>query len=375
MALSTIPFSGLGADASNQGVNFRNLIINGDMSIAQRGTSFSSTGDVYVLDRFKLDYAGSPAVRYTVTQDTDVPTGQGFAKSMKFDVTTAEVSASATTRLWTRLEAQNLQHLKYGTSNAESLTLSFWVKSNLTGTFIFWLYQEDGSNRSISKSYTINSANTWEKKTITIDGDTSGQIDNDNGAGFRVVWFLTADQSAYGSSPLQTSWGSYDATAVATGQTNVGSSTDNEWYITGVQLEVGTSASDFEFLPYDVNLRRCQRYYYYLGGINETYKRVSTNVTNPNNRNQTAGLHFLPVPMRDAPTVTIPSASSFSGVYLGGANSFSSMTISNQSEASSEADFNVLRVTGTMSGNVGNHCVNVEMSYFSTNKMEVSAEL
>lgn len=259
MPISTIPTRAL----SEQGINFRNLIINGDMSIAQRGTSFSPTGDAYVLDRFKLDYAGSPAVRYTITQDTDVPTGQGFAKSMKFDVTTAEASPSATTRLWTRLEGQNLQQLKYGTSNAESLTLSFWVKSNLTGTFIFWLYQEDGSNRSISKSYTIDSANTWEKKTITIDGDTSGQIDNDNGAGFRVVWFLTADQSAYGTSSLQTSWGSYDSTAVATGQTNVGSSTSNEWYITGVQLEVGTSASDFEFLPYDVNLNRCKRYFQY----------------------------------------------------------------------------------------------------------------
>ena len=299
MALSTIPFSGLGADASNQGVNFRNLIINGDMSIAQRGTSFSPTGDAYVLDRFKLDYAGSPAVRYTITQDTDVPTGQGFAKSMKFDVTTAEASPSATTRLWTRLEGQNLQQLKYGTSNAESLTLSFWVKSNLTGTFIFWLYQEDGSNRSISKSYTINSANTWEKKTITIDGDTSGQIDNDNGAGFRVVWFLTADQSAYGTSSLQTSWGSYDSTAVATGQTNVGSSTSNEWYITGIQLEVGTSASDFEFLPYDVNLQRCMRYYQVLiNGDDQSFE----NFTSYNGASVYCSHRFNVTEMRTAPT-------------------------------------------------------------------------
>jgi len=299
MALSTIPFSGLGADASNQGVNFRNLIINGDMSIAQRGTSFSPTGDAYVLDRFKLDYAGSPAVRYTITQDTDVPTGQGFAKSMKFDVTTAEASPSATTRLWTRLEGQNLQQLKYGTSNAESLTLSFWVKSNLTGTFIFWLYQEDGSNRSISKSYTINSANTWEKKTITIDGDTSGQIDNDNGSALRVVWFLTADQSAYGTSSLQTSWGSYDSTAVATGQTNVGSSTSNEWYITGIQLEVGTSASDFEFLPYDVNLQRCMRYYQLLiDGDDQSFE----NFTSYNGASIYSSHRFNVTEMRAAPT-------------------------------------------------------------------------
>ena len=151
------------------------------------------------------------------------------------------------------------------------------------------------------------------------------------------------------------------------------------WYITGVQLEVGefdsTSIPSFPFESHENNLRKCQRYYYFLGGVNDTYKRVSTNITNPNNRNQTAGLHFLPVPMRDTPSVTIPAASSFTGVYIGGSNSYSSMSISNQSEASSDADFSVLRVTGTLSGNVGNHCVQVEMTYGSTNKMEVSAEL
>jgi len=311
--------------------SFRNLIINGDMSIAQRGTSFSPTGDAYVLDRFKLDYAGSPAVRYTITQDTNVPTGQGFAKSMKFDVTTAEASPSATTRLWTRLEGQNLQQLKYGTSNAESLTLSFWVKSNLTGTFIFWLYQEDGSNRSISKSYTINSANTWEKKTITIDGDTSGQIDNDNGAGFRVVWYLTADQSAYGTSSLQTSWGSYDSTAVATGQTNVGSSTSNEWYITGVQLEVGTSASDFEFLPYDVNLQRCQRYFEILSikqasQENEIMNMISFNAS------QIYGTYQFRTEKRNDPSLVVDNGTNYFRYYRQGGNeNFSSIGLDNSS--------------------------------------------
>tara|TARA_R100001463_G_scaffold7535_8_gene24035 strand:+ start:1332 stop:2432 length:1101 start_codon:yes stop_codon:yes gene_type:complete len=306
MAISTIPTRAF----TQQGINFRNLIMNGDMSVAQRGTSFSSTGDVYVLDRFKLDYVGSPSVRYTVSQDTDTPTGQSFAKSMKFDVTTAEVSQSETTRLWTRIESQNLQMLKYGTSNAETLSLSFWVKSNLTGTFIFWLYQED-STRSISKSYTISSANTWEKKTITIDADTSGQINNDNGAGLRVVWFLTADQSTYGSSSLQTSWGSYNATAVATGQTNVGSSTSNEFYITGIQLEVGTSASDFEFLPHDVNLRRCMRYFQQMGN-NDAMDQTATQSGTRFLQGQREGsdnaeakcICPLLVPLRTNPTIT-----------------------------------------------------------------------
>jgi len=375
MALSTIPTRAL----SEQGINFRNLIINGDMSIAQRGTS--STGltngssGYKTVDRFRFEEGGSPTAVFTMSQSTDVPTGQGFGYSTKFDCTTAQGSLASgdIIRFGTFLEGQNLQQLKKGTANAESLTLSFWVKSNKTGTYTMRLEDQDNA-RMICASYTISASATWEKKTITFDGDTTGTLDNDNGLSFIVRFNLLAGTN-YTSGTLQTTWGSRTDANSAVGQVNLADNTANEWLITGIQLEADTSASDFEFLPYDVNLRRCQRYYYYVGGTNETYKRVSTNITNPNNRNQTAGLHFLPVPMRDAPTVTIPSASNFLGVYVGGANSFSSMTISNQSEAASEPDFNVLYVSGTMSGNVGNHCVNVEMSYFTTNKMEVSAEL
>jgi hypothetical protein len=240
---------------------FRNIIINGDMSIAQRGTSSSSitTTDYYTVDRFQQFI--SSAGTWTLSQDTDVPSGQGFSKSMKYDCTTADGSLSASSLLLfqQKFEGQNLQYLKKGTANAESLTLSFWVKSNKTGTYICQLRDIDNS-RSISKSYTIDSASTWEKKTITFAGDTTGAFDNDNGDSLRLVFFLGAG-SNYTSGTLGTTWGTEVNANRAVGQVNLADNTANEWYITGVQLEAGTSASEFEFLPVDVNLRRCYRYF------------------------------------------------------------------------------------------------------------------
>jgi len=242
---------------------FRNIIINGDMSIAQRGTSASGlTGGAYnTADRFYLNMG--TAGTWTNTISTDVPTGQGFAKSFKLDCTTANASLSAGSYMTVqqRFEGQNLQYLKKGTANAESLTLSFWVKSNKTGTYIAYL--RDGDNtRDISKSYTIDSANTWEKKTLTFAGDTTGTLDNDNNLSFYVYFWLAAGTD-YTSGTLATSWQSSTAANNAVGQVNLADSTSNEWLITGVQLETGTTASDFEFLPVDVNFHRCARYYRY----------------------------------------------------------------------------------------------------------------
>jgi hypothetical protein len=254
-------------------VNFRNIIINGDMSIAQRGTSatsIDSTNDGYLtVDRWihiQQSDAPSNTGKTTMSQSTDVPSGQGFAKSIKIDVTTAQTSITGTNArvvIVQRFEGQNLQYLKKGTSSAESLTCSFWVKSNKTGTYICALRDKDNS-RDISKSYTISSADTWEKKTITYEGDTTGAFDNDNARSLDVIWGL-ATGSDYGGGTLQTTWGTANNANVLVGQVNLMDSTSNEFYITGVQLEAGTSASDFEFLPVDVNLQRCLRYYELLG--------------------------------------------------------------------------------------------------------------
>jgi hypothetical protein len=255
MAITKIPAAGF------TGNNFRNIIINGDMSIAQRSTSVASitTTGYKTVDRFQtvITTLGT----WTQSQSTDVPTGQGFAKSLKMDCTTADASPAAGDLLILRtaFEGQNLQYLKKGTASAVSLTASFWVKSTKTGTFIAELYDNDNA-RQISAAYTVNVSDTWEKKTITFPGDTTGAFGNDNGASLLLHFWLGAG-SNYTSGTLSTTWTSVTNANRAVGQVNIADSTSNDWYITGVQLEAGTTASDFEFLPVDVNLQRCQRYY------------------------------------------------------------------------------------------------------------------
>jgi len=250
------------AKVSYNNNQFRNIIINGDMSQSQRSTSVSSltSGGYKTVDRF--NFGISSAGTWTISQSTDVPTGQGFAKSTKLDCTTANGSlgASAELSFFQKIEGQNLQYLKKGTSNAESVTLSFWVRSNKTGTYTAEIFDNDNS-RQISKTYTISSADTWEKKTVTFAGDTTGALDNDNNVSFWIFFWLGAGSNLT-SGTLSTTWTSNtNANRVSSSQVNLADSTSNEWYITGVQLEAGTSASDFEFLPVDVNLNRCKRYF------------------------------------------------------------------------------------------------------------------
>jgi hypothetical protein len=281
---------------------YRNLIINGDMSIAQRGTS--STGQTSsgykTCDRFRLSI--NTLGTWTITQDSDTPSNQGFGYSLKLQCTTADASPASTDDLYIqhKIEGQNLTQLKYGGSSAESLTLSFWVKSNKTGTASLNFLQRDNSAKLYTTTYSISSANTWEKKTITISGDTSGVINNDNGSGFEILWWLNSG-SLYTSGTTRNAWSSY-----ADGDTNVsnlglGGSTSDYINITGVQLEVGTSASDFEFLPYDVNLRRCQRYFL------RTYRGATGDYhTYPAKGQGTTAARFnfyLNVPMRATPSI------------------------------------------------------------------------
>jgi hypothetical protein len=301
MAIDKVTSAALETSTNQPG--FRNLVINGDMSIAQRGTSQtsagSSSGSYQTIDRFKFFNINLGA--FTQSQSTDVPTGQGFAKSMKMDCTTADASPAAADALFLSqfVEGQNLQYLKYGTSSAESLTVSFWVKSNKTGTYCFDLRNLDNS-KLISKSYTISSADTWEKKTITYAGDTASVFANDNGSSLQCNFWLGAGTD-YTSGTLATSWQTYDATDRAVGQVNLADSTSNEWYVTGLQVEAGTSASDFEFLPVDVNKRRCYRYYYRIdfgGGL----KYVGYGQVDNDDVNMPAICNVFPEQMRTAPT-------------------------------------------------------------------------
>jgi hypothetical protein len=316
MAITTLTTASISDDAITADkvsagvlpINFRNILINGDMSIAQRGTSDSSntTGGYVTCDRWLADIDTQGT--WTLSQSTEVPTGQGFSKSFKYDCTTADASPAAGDKinLQQRLEGQMLQYLKKGTSSAESTTLSFWVRSNKTGTYICELQDVDNT-RSISKSYTISSADTWEKKTITFAGDTSGALDNDNARSLDVIWYLGAGSNLT-SGTLNTSWNSTTAANRAVGQVNLADSTSNEWYITGVQLEAGTAASDFEFLPYDVNKNRCYRYYYKIAPSG--LKFVGFAQVDNDNVACVALIDFK-VDMRDPPTaVEAPSSAS-----------------------------------------------------------------
>ena len=245
-------------------LSHRNLIINGAMQVAQRGTSFTGVGNGdngYYLDRFEFIESGSPNGEFTITRSTDTP--NGFGNSMKFDCTTDETSLDSSERiiLRQRIEGQNLQALKKGTSDAEKVTLSFYVKSNLTGTAVVGLYDHDNS-RYIAKSYTIDSADTWERKTITFEGDTTGTLDNDNAVSIEVQFYLQAGNN-FTSGTLATAWESFTEANAAVGQTiNIASSTDNDFFITGVQLELGSVATPFEHRSYAEELQRCQRYYH-----------------------------------------------------------------------------------------------------------------
>jgi len=247
---------------SLRGGSYRNLIINGDMQIAQRGTSFANANG-YTLDRWR--YAKNNSGVVTVTQDTDAPSGQGFSKSLKIAVTTADTSIGTSEYglLTYFMEGQNLQHLKYGTSNAEKITVSFWVKSNKTGTYCVAAQKLDTTRYDYVTEYTINSANTWEKKTITIAPDSniqasSGVIDNDNGIGLALVFALADGADRQGTNET---WNTSLPSTSTSNQVNFLDSTSNYINITGAQLEVGEGASNFEFLPYDVQWLRCQRYY------------------------------------------------------------------------------------------------------------------
>ena len=246
----------------------KNLIINGAMQIAQRGTSasISNGSSTYnTVDRFTNYVVDSTStVVATVSQSTDAP--DGFANSYKWQTTTSgTLPSNGYCGVQQFIEAQTLQQLGYGTTSAKKLTLSFWVKSSVTGTFAVSFFQDDDS-RIIGSTYTINTANTWEKKSITIDGDTVGVIDNDNGAGLRPIFHIGAGSDL--TSTDNTSWGAYSAGKWAYGhaQNGVIATTNATWQLTGVQLEVGESATEFEHRPYTTEFQLCQRYYHRLNG-------------------------------------------------------------------------------------------------------------
>jgi len=261
-------------NAGGGGVN-RNLIINGAMNVSQRGTSFTTvTNGTYTLDRF--NYRKTNDGEVTITQDSSAP--DGFSNSLKVDVTTADTSigASQLALLEYNVEAQDLQSLAFGTSSAKNITLSFYVKSNKTGTYAVNIQQSDNSSKQAVLNYTINSANTWERKSLTFTGDTSGVINDDNGVGFAVYWIFAVGSNFTSGSASATFQTFADGNLGAGQAVNLLDSTSNDWFITGVQLEIGQNATTFEHINnFGEELAKCQRYYQEIE-LSTTYREIST---------------------------------------------------------------------------------------------------
>ena len=280
----------------------KNILYNGAMQIHQRGNTTTATNSSkYFVDRFNVFHNGNQAVA-NLQQSTDVPSGNGFAKSLLIDVTTAESSVAAGEIAVLRqiMEGYDLQQLQYGASSARPVTLSFWVKSPKAGTHICELWHFTSPVRTQSQSYTVSSANTWEKHSVTFSGDTATALDNDSNYTMAVQWGLFAGTN-YTSGTLATSWQNSGDTNRYVGQQNLFDNTSNNFYLTGVQLEVGNSVSDFEHRSFAEELQLCKRYYYKLGG-DTAYQTVNTVV------NFTGGTmlgHYQhPVQMRAAATIT-----------------------------------------------------------------------
>ena len=275
----------------------RNKLINGGMQIAQRGTSIT-TGDNaehYTMDRWAL-YVQNSNSRFTVTQSTDTP--DGFGNSLKIDCTTADTSTASNeeVQFQQKIEGFNTQDFAKGTSSAKQYTLSFYLKTTKTGTYIVNLLGRDNTTSNVAASYTVSDTN-WNRYTITFPADTNTNRtdNNDNGEALRVVWWLVAG-SAVQSGSLGTTWANSSDAGRATGQVNFADSTSNDWYITGCQLEVGSVATDFEHRSFAQELALCQRYYVsypagYIGG----------------GRGGSGGSlllynYYLPTPLRGSPT-------------------------------------------------------------------------
>ena len=234
----------------------RNKVINGGMLVNQRGNQSSVTTSVYGLDRFKVQEVA--AVTYDINQSTDTP--NGFGNSFHIDIQGANSSPSASQylQLITPLEGFDVQDFAKGTSGAKKFIVSFYIKTNVTGNYALQI--TDDNSRSCSQLYTVSDTN-WNRYTVIFPADTTGAIDNDNTEGLRLTWHLLVGSNQT-SGTMNTTWAATTTANIAAGQTaNVASSTSNNWYITGVQLEVGSVATEFEHKSYCEQLAKCQRYY------------------------------------------------------------------------------------------------------------------
>ena len=276
----------------------RNIVINGAMQVAQRSTSETGKGDAdgyFTLDRYKINVGATSAGRFTMSQSTDTP--NGFANSLKIDCTTADTSIAAGERLTIdyRIEGQDLQQVKKGTADAETMTLSFYAKVAGSATDFVVDLMDNDNTRQVSKLFTFTTS--WVRYYWTIPADTSGAFDNDNANSLNIQFWLHGG-STYTSGTLNTSWASSTDANRAVGIDSIFSSTSNDLYLTGVQLEVGSQATPFEHRSFGEELGLCQRYFI----KDETDYKAFTD-SNTDGGSKAVNFHF-PTVMRTLPTMT-----------------------------------------------------------------------
>ncbi len=303
----------------SEAVGRRNLVINGAMQVAQRGTSATSitTANYYTVDRMQTEIQS--AGTWTMTQSDDVPTGEGFTKSFKYDCTTADASLGVSDYFIQRhsFEGGDLQRLMYGTSDAKPVTISFYVKSNKTGTYVCELQQlaTDGTYPRSGKAFTINSANTWERKVITINGNTAKFIPEGTARGLDImIWMAAGTNFTSGTFNAGNSWTTDNSERVGALNVNIADNTANEILFTGLQMEIGTSATEFEHRLFGEELELCQRYYQVplLGNRVDCHRESGT-----------SSGHYISFlkEMRATPTLTLTRNSTVYGSVNTGAGS------------------------------------------------------
>ncbi len=343
-----------------QGGGRKNLLHNGAMQVAQRGTSTAliTSGGWYTHDRWYFGPSGLGT--WTQSVENDAPTGSGFRKSAKVLITansTASPDAADNVYFSQGIEGANVQSVKKGTANAEQLTLSFWVKSNKTGTYVARLLDNDNT-RHVAATYTIDSSATWEEKTVTFPADTTGALDNDNDGSIYVLFYL-ASGSNQTSGTLATTWAADAAANRAVGQTNLAAATNNYWQITGVQLEVGSAATGFEHKDISQELAECQRYFQKSYGQNinpgtdTSLNPVTLVTTDTGVLNRWFTWTRFPVTMRTTPsTVNIYSQDGTANAISLYNNSASRLTVSSYAGCQDSVPFQYVQTSTT--GSAGN---------------------
>jgi hypothetical protein len=317
-ATSVLPQASGGTGTTTGYYGFKNRIINGAMVIDQRnaGASVSVANNTitYTADRW-LVYSNNDGL-CSMQQVSDAPSG--FIKSLKFTTTTADASLSATQRtmIQQRVEGFNASDLGWGSASAATVTLSFWVKSSLTGTFGAAI-QNESVNRSYPFTYTISSANTWEQKSITIAGDTTGTWATDNTSFARIVFGLGVGSTYSGTA---NAWAASDLNSV-TGAVSVIGTLNATWQITGVQLEKGSTATSFDYRPYGTELALCQRYYARFNSLGGSYRGVGAGVSE--SATSISCVVKYPVSMRSGPTASGANMATYDGSSVRAITAFS----------------------------------------------------